>query len=105
MATIDGSPEVTTVAMASLVRMISLLGAELLVGKHRDDIDLFEQCVRAKLHAHVEGVSSEATAAGVALAHGLIEPVLRDLRERAKDLRDRQAYGVESPTPESRQLH
>jgi hypothetical protein len=105
MAMIDGSPEVTTVAVASLVRMISLLGAELLVGKHRDDVDLFEQCVRAKLHAHVEGVSNEATAAGVALAHGLVEPVLRDLRERAKGLRARQAFAVDSLTPASRRLH
>jgi hypothetical protein len=105
MAMIDGNPEVTTVAMASLVRMISLLGAELLVGRHRDDVDLFEQCVRAKLHAHVEGVSSEATAAGVALAHGLVEPVLRDLRERAKGLQPRQAFAAPTLGSESRQLH
>ena len=30
------------VAFASLVKMINLLGAELLVGKYREDIDLFE---------------------------------------------------------------
>ena len=105
MATIDGNSAVTTVAMASLVRMISLLGAELLVGRHRDDVDLFEQCVRAKLHAHVEGVSIEATAAGVALAHGLIEPVLRDLRERAKVLQPPQEFAVNSSNSEARRLH
>jgi hypothetical protein len=106
MATIDGNPEVTTVAMASLVKMINLLGAELLVGKHRDDIDLFEQCVRAKLHAHVDGVSNEATAAGVALAHGLIEPILKDLRARAAELRAQQPFAVERETSVlSRRLH
>jgi hypothetical protein len=105
MTTIDGNSAVTTVAMASLVKMISLLGAELLVGRHRDDVDLFEQCVRAKLHAHVEGVSSEATAAGVALAHGLIEPVLRDLRERAKGLQPQPAFAVDASGSEARRLH
>ena len=52
------------VAFASLVKLINLIGAELLVGKYREDIDVFESCVRAKLFANVEGVSAEATAAG-----------------------------------------
>ncbi len=76
----------TTVAIASLVKLINLLGAELLVGKYREDVDIFEQCVRAKLFANVEGVSPDETAAGVALAHGLVEPVLRDLRNRVQQL-------------------
>ena len=94
MAAIVGSPEVTTVAIASLVRMISLLGAELVVGSHRDDIDLFEQAVRTKLFAHVEGVSPQATAEGVALAHRLIDPVLNDLRERVRELHASQTITV-----------
>src|SRR5579875_1010238 len=49
------------VALASLVRMVQLLGAEMLVGKYREDIDVFESCVRAKLFAHVEGVAPDAT--------------------------------------------
>lgn len=77
-------PEATAVAVASLVKMIGLLGAELVVGTHHDDINLIEASIRAKLHATVEGVSPEATAAGVALAHRLVEPVLRDLRARAE---------------------
>jgi hypothetical protein len=75
---------VTRVALASLVRMIHLLGAEMLVGKYRENVDVFESCVRAKLFANVEGVSPEATAAGVALAHSLVEPVLKQLRERVR---------------------
>src|ERR1700728_2177139 len=74
------------VAIASLVKLVSLLGAELLVGKHRDDIDEFEQSVRAKLFAHVQGASPQDTAAGVALAHSLVEPVLASLRERVRQL-------------------
>jgi hypothetical protein len=74
------------VALASLVKMINLLGAELLVGKYREDIDVFENSVRAKLFANVEGVSAESTAAGVALAHSLLDPVLKNLRARVAAL-------------------
>jgi hypothetical protein len=74
------------VAFASLVKLINLLGAELLVGKYREDIDVFESCVRTKLFSNVEGVSPEATAAGVAMAHSLIDPVLKNLRERVQML-------------------
>ena len=82
--------EVAAVALASLVKMVGLLCAELTVGKHHDDVDLIERCVRAKLHAVVEGVSVASTAEGVALAHRLVEPVLRDVRERAQKLRTSQ---------------
>ncbi len=80
----QGCSDSVRVAIASLVKLINLIGAEMLVGKHRDDVDAFEQSVRAKLYAHVQGVSPEDTAAGVALAHSLIEPVLANLRERVK---------------------
>ena len=74
------------VALASLVKMINLLGAELLVGKYRENIDVFESCVRAKLFAHVEGATPQETAAGVALAQSLVDPVLKNLRERVRNL-------------------
>jgi hypothetical protein len=77
-------PEANAVALASLVKLVRLLGAELVAGSHTDDINLFEKCVREKLHTNVDGISPEATAAGVALAHCLVEPVLRDLRVQAK---------------------
>ncbi|MCI4678488.1 hypothetical protein K9U39_04155 [Rhodoblastus acidophilus] len=98
MAKLVENPEVATVALASLVKMISLLVAELVVGTHHDNIDLVESNVRAKLFASVDGVSSEATAAGVALAHRLVEPVLRDLRARAEArLREEEAEGDANP--------
>jgi len=84
MAKIVDDPEIATVAIASLIKMVSLLAAELVVGAHHDDIDVIESCVRAKLFASVEGIGPEPTAAGVALAHRLVEPVLRDLRARAE---------------------
>src|ERR1700744_2180355 len=92
------------VAIASLVKLISLLGAELLVGKHRDDIDAFEQSVRAKLFAHIEGVSAEDTAAGVALAHWLFEPVLANLRERVRQAQAASPPPFAAPQSTNRRL-
>ena len=76
----------TVVTIASLLKLVNLLGAELTVGRYREDIDLIERCIRAKLFAHVDGVSAQDHAAGVALAHNLVEPVLKELRERAESL-------------------
>ena len=93
------------VALASLVKMINLLGAEMLVGKYREDIDLFEASVRAKLYANVEGVSPEATAAGVALAQSLVDPVLKQLRERVRNLHAAESAALSEPTSLARRLN
>ena len=93
------------VAIASMVKMINLLGAELLVGKYREDIDVFENCVRAKLFANVEGVSPEATAAGVAMAHSLVDPVLKHLRERVRNLHAAESAAVAEKTAAARRLN
>jgi hypothetical protein len=66
--------------MACLLRAIGQLGAQAL-GSRQDGVDNFEQELRATLFAHVEGVTAADTAAGVALAHALVEPILRRLRE------------------------
>jgi hypothetical protein len=81
---IIADPEAATVALAALTKMVSLLAAELVVGQHSDDIDALEAAIRAKLFASVDGVSPEATAAGISLAHRLLNPVLRDLRSRVE---------------------
>ena len=93
------------VAFASLVKLINLIGAEMLVGKYREDIDIFESCVRAKLFANVEGVSPEATAAGVALAHSLVDPVLKQLRERVQNLHAAEAAAMAEQAAIPRRLN
>jgi hypothetical protein len=93
------------VAIASLVKLINLIGAEMLVGKHRDDVDAFEQSVRAKLYANVQGVSAEDTAAGVALAHSLIEPVLANLCERVKQVQAAAPLPFAAPESGNRTLN
>jgi hypothetical protein len=93
------------VAFASLVKLINLIGAEMLVGKYREDIDVFESCVRAKLFANVEGVSAEATAAGVALAHSLVDPVLKNLRERVQNLQSAETAAMADQAAMPRRLN
>ena len=100
-----GVSDPVRVAIASLVKLINLLGAEMLVGKHRDDVDAFEQSVRAKLFAHVQGVTPEDTAAGVALAHSLIEPVLANLRERVRQARSASPPPFAAPDSSNRRLN
>ncbi len=73
-----------TVALAALTKMVSLLAAELVVGQHSDDMDALEFAMRAKLFATIDGVSPETTAAGISLAHTLVNPVLKDLRLRVE---------------------
>ena len=93
------------VALASLVKLINLIGAEMLVGRYREDIDVFESCVRAKLFASVEGVTPEQTAEGVALAHSLVEPVLKNLRERVTQLQASEASAMAMPPSNARLLN
>ncbi len=92
---IQSESPTTVVTLAALVKLINLLGAELTVGRHREDINVIERCVRTKLFAQVDGVSAGDHAAGVALAHSLVEPVLRDLRERVEKLQSPPAQPIE----------
>jgi len=82
--------------------MVSLLAAELVVGKHSDDINLIESCVRQKLFATVDGIAAEPTAAGVALAHRVVEPVLRDLRARVEARALAQSAVAAAPVEQSK---
>jgi hypothetical protein len=84
LARIVIDPEIAAVAIATLTKMISLLVGELVLGIHGDDIDIVEGHVRAKLFATVDGISVENTAVGVALAHQMVAPVLRDIRARVE---------------------
>ncbi|MFG1396020.1 hypothetical protein [Roseixanthobacter pseudopolyaromaticivorans] len=74
---------VTKVTLAALLNLIRLLGAELVAGKHRDDVDHLELALRAKLNFVREGVDKTDAEAGIALAHQLLTPVLRQIRAQA----------------------
>ncbi|OYZ89116.1 MAG: hypothetical protein B7X99_20375 [Rhizobiales bacterium 17-65-6] len=74
---------VTKVTLAALLNLIRLLGAELVAGKHRDDVDHLERALRAKLNFVRDGVDKDDAEAGLALAHQLLTPVLRQIRAQA----------------------
>ncbi|MFG1421602.1 hypothetical protein [Roseixanthobacter liquoris] len=74
---------VTKVTLAALLNLIRLMGAELVAGKHRDDVDHLERALRAKLNFVREGVDKDDAEAGLALAHQLLTPVLRQIRAQA----------------------
>lgn len=85
---------VTKVTLAALLNLIRLMGAELVAGKHRDDVDHLEGALRAKLNFVREGVDKDDAEAGLALAHQLLTPVLRQIRDQA-----RRAGGEAQPVP------
>src|SRR3954471_13345034 len=72
------------VTLAALLHLVRLLSAELVAGKHREDINLVESAIRAKVNQiAVQGVSAEAVARGLAYAHELLGPVLSNVRAQA----------------------
>lgn len=69
------------VALAALANLIRLMGAELVVGRHRDDLGVFEQAVRGKVGAvALNGCAPEVTETGLALATLYIEQALAHIR-------------------------
>ncbi|WP_188609418.1 hypothetical protein [Chelatococcus reniformis] len=73
--------QVTVNALANMVR---LLAAELVAGHHRDDMDLLEQAMRAKL-ANIDRTpfTPEAFDKGLAQSRQVIEHVLAHVRAQA----------------------
>ena len=86
------------VTLAALLHLVRLLSAELVAGKHREDINRVESAIRAKVNQiAVQGVSAEAVARGLAYAHELLEPVLANVRAQAA------SANAAKPSPERTQ--
>ena len=82
------------ITLTALLNLIRLLSAELVAGRHRDDVAVLEQAIRAKLNHIDPGVcSAEATARGLAYAHELVGPVLAQVRAQAAAARSGQVSG------------
>ena len=76
------------VALVALTNLIRLMGAELVAGCHRDDVDLLERAVRAKVgDVTVVGGSAELAGAGIALARSHVERALAQIRVQADEAR------------------
>lgn len=72
------------VALAALTNLIRLMGAELVAGRHRDDLDLFEKAVRDRLgSAPTPACTPDVAEAGLLLAGHCIEQALAQVRAQA----------------------
>lgn len=72
------------VALAALANLMRLMGAELVAGRHRDDLTVFEQAMRAKVGAiQLAGCPPETVQAGLALASAQVEQILAQIRQQA----------------------
>lgn len=80
----DLSLDPRDVALAALTNLIRLMGAELVAGRHRDDLDLFEKAVRDRLgSAPAPACSLDVAEAGLQLAGRCIEQALAQVRAQA----------------------
>lgn len=71
------------VALAALTNLVRLMGAELVAGRHRDDIDVFERAVRTKIGTPIDGCAPDVTQSGLALAATHVEQALAQIRAQA----------------------
>ncbi|WP_336492410.1 hypothetical protein [Methylobacterium nigriterrae] len=72
------------VALLALANLVRLMGAELVAGAHRDNVDRVELAIRAKLRAiDTSSFTPGAAERGFAEAEALIEQALVNVREQA----------------------
>lgn len=89
----ERGPGETAVTLAALLHLIRLMGAELVAGQHRDDVELLVKAIDTKLTSvqlPTNTVASDVVN-GMELARRLIAPILDDLRAKSEKahLRDR----------------
>ncbi|MCJ2132666.1 hypothetical protein MKK69_01040 [Methylobacterium sp. J-026] len=76
------------VALAALTNMIRLMGAELVAGRHRDDLGLFMRAVQDRLAASpTPACSPDVAEAGLQVAARCIEQALVQVRAQAQAAR------------------
>lgn len=75
------------VALAALTNLVRLMGAELVVGRHRDDLGLVERSMRDRIASTaVAACPPETAEAGLQLAARCIEQALAHIRSQAHAL-------------------
>jgi len=73
------------VTVAALLHLIRLLGAELVAGEHRDDVEFLIKAIQAKLKSTrlPKDTSRSDIEEGLLNASQLLAPVFEDLRDKA----------------------
>jgi hypothetical protein len=95
------------VAVAALLHLVRLMGAEIVLARRDCDPTAFEQAVRAKLNQFNSPTGNKrAIDAGISFAHSLVDQVLSQIRAQAelkRTLRDasNQPLQIASTNPAS----
>lgn len=76
----------TEVALLALLHLIRLMGAELVAGQHRDDVELLIKAVETKLRSarFPAETPNQDIAQGLELADRMLKPILDELRTRSE---------------------
>lgn len=76
----------TRIALAALLHIIRLMGAELVAGQHRDDVELLVKAIETKLKTLQPPEKTLETdfVKGIELAHGLVRQIFDDLRDKSE---------------------
>ena len=76
----------TEAALVALLHLIRLMGAELVAGQHRDDVEVLVKAVETKLRSarFPAEMPDEDVVKGLDLAQARLRPILEELRERSE---------------------
>ncbi len=76
----------TEAALVALLHLIRLMGAELVAGKHRDDVEMLVKAAETKLRAarFPADMPNQDIVKGLDLAQAKLRPIFEDLRARSE---------------------
>ena len=75
----------TEAALVALLHLIRLMGAELVAGQHRDDVEVLVKAVETKLRSarFPADMPNQDIVNGLDLAQARLRPILEELRARS----------------------
>lgn len=89
----DQTGDAAGVTIAALLHLVRLMGAELVAGEHRDNVDLLIRSIEAKLKSTQlpPDMPQAAVEEGLSLTHRLLVPIFEELRQKSMKahMRDR----------------
>ncbi|GIQ73787.1 hypothetical protein ACE103_14500 [Bradyrhizobium sp. ma5] len=76
----------TEAALLALLHLIRLMGAELVAGQHRDDVEVLVKAVETKLRSarFPAEMPNQDIVKGLDLAEARLRPILEELRARSE---------------------
>ena len=77
----------TEAALVALLHLIRLMGAELVAGQHRDDVEVLVKAVETKLRSarFPADMPNQDIVNGLDLAQARLRPILEELRARSEN--------------------